>query len=92
MITITLITMLMSRRVRWEGHVERVWEGRIPIGHLRESQEEIRLVEYPRRRWVDNTKIELRGMDWSITDWIDLAENTDHWHVVVETVMNLCIQ
>jgi hypothetical protein len=27
----------------------------------------------PRRRWVDNIKIDLRGIGWDGVDWIDMA-------------------
>jgi hypothetical protein len=27
----------------------------------------------PRRRWMDNTKIDLREMGWVGMDWVDLA-------------------
>jgi hypothetical protein len=27
----------------------------------------------PRRRWVDNIKMDLRKMGWGDLDWIDLA-------------------
>jgi hypothetical protein len=30
----------------------------------------------PRSRWVDNIKIDLREIGWSIMDWIDLAEGS----------------
>jgi hypothetical protein len=35
----------------------------------------------PRRRWVDNIKM----------DWIDLAQDRDQWRALVNTVMNLRI-
>jgi hypothetical protein len=35
-------------------------EGRRPLGR-------------PRRRWVDNTKMDLREIGWDSMDWIDLA-------------------
>jgi hypothetical protein len=43
----------------------------------------------PRRRWVDNIKIDLREIGWDGMDWIDLAQNRDHWRALVNTVMNL---
>jgi hypothetical protein len=30
-----------------------------------------------RRRWVDNTKIDLREIGWDGMDWIDLAQDRD---------------
>jgi hypothetical protein len=43
----------------------------------------------PRRRWVDNIRIDLREIGWDDMDWIDLAENRDRWRALVNTVMNL---
>jgi hypothetical protein len=31
----------------------------------------------PRRRWVDNIKIDLREIGWGGMDWIDLAQDRD---------------
>jgi hypothetical protein len=43
----------------------------------------------PRRRWVDNIKIDLRVIEWDGLDWIDLAQDRDQWRALVNTVMNL---
>jgi hypothetical protein len=43
----------------------------------------------PRRRWVDNIKIDLREIGWDGVDWIYLAQDRDHWRALVNTVMNL---
>jgi hypothetical protein len=51
-------------------------EGRIPPGR-------------PRRRWVDNIKMDLREIGWDSMDWIDLAQDRDNWRALVNTVMNL---
>jgi hypothetical protein len=51
-------------------------EGKRPLGR-------------PRRRWVDNIKMDLRDIGWDGMDWIDLAQNRDHWRVLVNTVTNL---
>jgi hypothetical protein len=40
----------------------------------------------PRRRWVDNIKMDLREMDW-----IDLAQERDKWRALVNIVMNIRI-
>jgi hypothetical protein len=43
----------------------------------------------PRRRWEDNIKMNLRGIGWDGTNWINLAQDRDQWRTVVNTVMNL---
>jgi hypothetical protein len=43
----------------------------------------------PRRRWVDDIKLDLRGTGWDGMDWIDLAQDRDQWRDLVNTVMNL---
>jgi hypothetical protein len=43
----------------------------------------------PRRRWVDNIKIDLREIEWDGVDWIDLAQDRDQWRALVIKVMNL---
>jgi hypothetical protein len=45
-------------------------EGKRPLGR-------------PRRRRVDNTKVDLREMGWDGMDW------RDQWRALVNTVMNL---
>jgi hypothetical protein len=43
----------------------------------------------PRRRWVDNIKIDLREVEWCGMDWMNLAQDRDQWRVLVNTVINL---
>jgi hypothetical protein len=50
-----------------------------------------RLLGRPRRRWVDNIKIDLREIVWDGMDSIDLAQNRDQWRALVNTVMNFRI-
>jgi hypothetical protein len=42
----------------------------------------------PRRRWVDNIKMDLREVEWDGRDWIDLAQDRDRWRALVNAVMN----
>jgi hypothetical protein len=55
-----------------------VWkpEGKRPLGR-------------PRRRWVDNIKIDLREVGLDGMDWINMAQDRDQWRAVVNMVMNL---
>jgi hypothetical protein len=43
----------------------------------------------PRRRWMDNIKMDLKEIGWDDMDWIDLALDRDQWRTLVNTVMNL---
>jgi hypothetical protein len=43
----------------------------------------------PRRRWVDNIKMDLREIVWDGMDWIDVTQDRDQWKALVNTVMNL---
>jgi hypothetical protein len=52
-------------------------------------QEGKRPLGKPRRRWVDNEKMNLRETRQGGMDWIDLAQDRDQWRVLVNTVMNL---
>jgi hypothetical protein len=46
----------------------------------------------PRRRWVDNIKMDLREIGWDGIEWIDLAQDRDQWRALVNVVLNLRIQ
>jgi hypothetical protein len=43
----------------------------------------------PRRRWVDNIKMDLGEVGWGDVDWIRLAQDRNKWRAVVKGVMNL---
>jgi hypothetical protein len=51
-------------------------EGKRPLGR-------------PRRRWVDNIKMDLTEIGWDDMDWIDLVQDRDQWRALVNTVMNI---
>jgi hypothetical protein len=44
-----------------------------------------------RCRWVENNKIDLRGIGWDGMQWIDLPQDRDQWRSLVNTVMNLLV-
>jgi hypothetical protein len=53
-------------------------EGKRPLGR-------------PRRRWVDNIKMDLGEIGWDGGDWINLAQDRDQRRALVKEVMNLCV-
>jgi hypothetical protein len=42
----------------------------------------------PRRRWMDNIKMDLREIGWVGMDSIDLVQDRDQWRALLNTVMN----
>jgi hypothetical protein len=42
----------------------------------------------PRRRWIDNIKIDLLEIGLNVVDWIDLAQDWYRWRALVNSVMN----
>ena len=51
-------------------------EGRRPLGR-------------PRRRWVDNIRMDLQEVGCGYMDWIGRAQDRDRWRTLVSAVMNL---
>jgi hypothetical protein len=43
----------------------------------------------PRRRWVDNIRMDHGEVGWSDVDWIGLAQDRNRWRAVVNSVLNL---
>jgi hypothetical protein len=43
----------------------------------------------PRRRWVDNIKMDLREREWDGVNWIDMAQHRDQWMAHMNTVLKL---
>jgi hypothetical protein len=70
-----IIIMIKSRRVRWAGNVARMGRRGMHIGYWWESQKE-RPLGRPRRRWVDNIKMdfgEIDGVVWTGLIWLRIG-------------------
>ena len=48
-----------------------------------------RQVGRPRRRCVDNIKMDLQQVECGYMDWIGLAQDRDRWRTLVSAVMNI---
>jgi hypothetical protein len=57
--------MIKSRRMRRLGHVARIGAERNAYRILVENPEGKRPLGRPRRRWVDNIKINVREIEWT---------------------------
>jgi hypothetical protein len=51
-------------------------EGKRPLGR-------------PRRRWIDNIKMDLLEIGLNDVDWIGLTQDRYRWRALVNSVMNL---
>jgi hypothetical protein len=51
-------------------------EGKRPLGR-------------PRRRWVDNIRLDLGEVGWDDVDWIGPAQDRNRWRALVNSVLNL---
>jgi len=71
------------------GYVARVGERRGVYRDLMGKPEGKRPLGRPRRRWEDNTKMDLQEAGCGGVDWSELAENRDSWQAVVKAVMKL---
>jgi hypothetical protein len=87
----SIIRIIKSRRMRWTGYVARMGEkgnvyrllvgkpeGKSPLGR-------------PRRRWIDNIKMDLLEIGLNVGNWIGLAQDMYRWRALVNSVMNLSV-
>ena len=90
-----IVRVIKSRRMRRAVHVARVGEergkpvrgkperrkpdGKTPLGR-------------PRRRWVDNIRMDLQEVRCVYMDWIGLAQDRYKWRTLVSAAMNLRVQ
>jgi len=63
--------------MRWVGHVARMGEERGLYRFLVGKPEGRRLLGRPRRRWVDNIRMELQKVECGYMDWIGLVQDTN---------------
>jgi hypothetical protein len=66
-----------------------MWEKRNVYRLLVGKPEGKRPLGRPRRRWIDNIKMELSEIGLSVVDWIGLAQDRYRWRALVHSVMNL---
>jgi len=84
-----IVRVIKSRRMRWAGHVARMGEERGVYRILVGKLEGRRPLGRPRRRWVDNIRMDLQEVRCGYMDWIGLTQDRDRWRTLASAVMNL---
>ena len=84
-----IVRGIKSRRMRWAGHVARMGEERGAYRVLVGKPEGKRPLGRPRRRRVNNIRMDLQAVGCGYVDWIGLAQDRDRWRTLVSAVMNL---
>ena len=84
-----IVRVIKSRRMRWAGHVARLCEEKGVYRVLMGEPEGRRPLGRPRRRWVDNIRMDFQDVICGYMDWIGLAQDRDRWRTLVSAVMNL---
>jgi hypothetical protein len=85
---IIIIIIIKSTRMRWLGHVAQMEEKRNVFRLLVGKPKGKRPLGRPRRRWIDNIKLDLLEMGLSVVDWIGLDQDRYRWKALVNAVMN----
>jgi hypothetical protein len=71
----SIIRIIKSRRMRWAGHVARMGEKRNVYRLLVGKPDGKRPLGRPRRRWMNNIKMDLLEIGLNVVEWIGLAQD-----------------
>ena len=67
--------MIKSRRLRWAGYVARIEVGKHVFKILTGNPTGKRPLGRPRRRWKDNSRMNLTEISINTRNWIDSAQD-----------------
>jgi len=84
-----IVRVIKWRRMRWAGHVASMGEERGVYRVLVGKPQGKRPLGRPRRRWVNNIRMDLQEVGCGYMDWIGLAQDRHRWRTLVSAVMNL---
>jgi hypothetical protein len=81
--------MIMSGTMTWARDVVRMEAQRNVYRILVGKSEGKRPLRRPRHMWENNIKMDIRETGWGGMNSINLAQDSDQWRALVNTVMNL---
>jgi hypothetical protein len=73
----SVIRIMKARRMRWAGHVARMWEKRNAYRLLVGNPEGRRPLGRARCTWFASIRMDLVEVEWGDVDWIGLAQDRD---------------
>ena len=83
------VRLWLAKRKAWGGKRPRPILRCNPTVFLLGKPEGRRSLGTPRRRWVDNIRMDLQEVGCGYMDRIGLAQDRDRWRTLVSAVMNL---
>ena len=81
--------VIISRILRWAGHVARMEEGRIVFKMLTGPPTEKSPLGRPRHTWEGNIRMDLKEISINARNFVDLAQDMDCWRALVNAALNL---
>jgi len=75
--SLSIVWVIKSRRMRWTGHVARMWEWRGVYRVLVGKCKGKRPFGRPRHRWENNIKMDLEEVGFGGMDWMNQAQDRD---------------
>jgi hypothetical protein len=85
----SMIRIIKSMRMRWTGQVVRMAKKSTSYRLLVGKPGGKRPLERPRRRWVDNIRMDLGEVGWGDVNCIGLAKDRSRWRALLNSVFNL---
>jgi hypothetical protein len=82
-----IVRVIMSRRLKWAGHVARIEEGRSVFKILSGKPTGKRPLGRPRHRWEDNIRMDLKEISIYTRNWVDSAQDRDYWRALVNVAL-----
>ena len=85
----SIVRVIKSRIMRWAGQVARMGEERGMYRVLVGKPEGRSPLGRPKRRWVDNIRMDIQDVGCGYMDWIGLTQDREIWRTLMSAVMNL---
>jgi hypothetical protein len=85
------VIRIIKARMKWVGNAARMGEKRNAYRLFVGKPEGGRPLGRPRRRWMDNIRMDLVEVRWGDVDWIGLAQDRNRWRALVNSVLNLWV-